>query len=64
MESAKSSPILDQLIEPLGERLTLESARKLLALKADTTLQSHINDLAERHNQGLLTPDERVDYVK
>ena len=64
MESAKSTPILDRLIEPLGECLTPESARKLLALKADATLQTRIDELAERHGQGLLTPDEQVEYSK
>ena len=36
----KSNPILDQLVAPLGDCLTPESARRLLALKADPKLQA------------------------
>jgi hypothetical protein len=38
MKSAKTSPALDRLFVPLGECLTPESARRLLALKADAAL--------------------------
>ena len=64
MKSTKSSPVLDRLVAPLGECLTPESARRLLALQADSTLQERVNDLADRHNQGLLTPDEQAEYSK
>jgi hypothetical protein len=63
MKSAKhTAPGLERLVDPLGECLTPESARKLLALKADATLQDRIDDLADRHSHGLLTPDERAEY--
>ena len=64
MKSAKSSPVLDRLVAPLGECLTPESARRLLALKADSTLQARVDELADRHNSGLLTPDEQAEYSK
>jgi len=62
MKSAKNAAVLDRLIDPLGECLTPESARRVLALKADSTLQARVNDLANRHNQGLLTPEEEAEY--
>jgi hypothetical protein len=62
MKSAKNAHGIDRLVGPLGECLTPESARRLLALKADPTLQARIDDLADRHSQGLLTPDERNEY--
>lgn len=62
MKSTKRAPVLDCLVGPLGECLTPESARKLLALKADTTLQARIDELADRHSRGLLTPDELAEY--
>ena len=34
MKSAKAASVLDRLAAPLGECLTPESARRLLALKA------------------------------
>jgi hypothetical protein len=62
MKSEKTSPILDRLVAPLGECLTPESARRLLALKADPTLQARVDYLAQRHNLGPLTPEEEAEY--
>ncbi len=62
MNTAKTAPMLDRLVAPLGECLTPESARRLLALKADPTLQAHVDDLANRHNQGSLTPQHEAEY--
>jgi hypothetical protein len=62
MESVKAAPILEQLVAPLAECLTAESARKLLALKAESSLQARVDNLAERHSQGLLTPEEEAEY--
>lgn len=62
MQTAKSAPALDELIGALSECLTPESARRLLALKADPQLQARVDDLATRHSRGLLTPEEQGEY--
>lgn len=63
MSPAKSTfPVLDQLVAPLGDCLTPESARRLLALKADSGLQTRVNELAERHGRGELTAEEQAEY--
>lgn len=62
MKTAKSAPILNQLMAPLGDCLTPESARRLLALKADPKLQARMDDLAARHSRGLLTPEVKAEY--
>jgi hypothetical protein len=62
MKPMKSDLILDRLISPLGECLNPESARRILALKADPTLRAHIDDLAARHSEGRLTPEEQAEY--
>ena len=62
MKRAKSAAVLDQLVAPLGDCLTPESARRLLALKADPKLQARVDDLAARHSRGLLTPEEQAEY--
>jgi hypothetical protein len=62
MKTANTAPALDRLVSPLGECLTPESARRLLALKADPILQARVDYLAVRCNQGLLTPEEQVEY--
>lgn len=62
MERAISAPVLDQLVAPLGECLTPESARRLLGLKADPKLQARVDDLAERHSRGELTTEEQAEH--
>src|SRR5262245_33081217 len=62
MKSANSVGVLDELVTPLGECLTPESARRLLALKADAKLQARVDELAERHSRGELTPQEQAEY--
>ena len=62
MKTAKSASLLDELVGPIGECLTPESARRLLALKVDPKLQARVDDLAERHGRGELTSDEQAEY--
>ncbi|MBY0528295.1 MAG: hypothetical protein K2R98_33200 [Gemmataceae bacterium] len=62
MKSTKTAPALDRLVGPLGDCLNPESARRLLALKADAKLQARVDYLAGRCNDGLLTPEERAEY--
>ena len=60
MESLTFSPTaLRRLVESLGDCLTEETARRLLALKADRKLQQRIDRLARKNQQGKLTPEER-----
>jgi hypothetical protein len=62
MRPTKNAPVLDRLVTSLGECLTPESARRLLALRADPALQPKVDDLADRHSRGLLTPEELAEY--
>jgi hypothetical protein len=62
MTPAKPAPAIDRLVAPLGECLTSESARRLLALRADPSLQATVDDLAARHSEGRLSPAEQTEY--
>jgi hypothetical protein len=62
MKTANTTPALDRLVGPLGECLTPETARRLLALKADAKLQARVDYLAARNSKGLLTPEEGAEY--
>lgn len=62
MKSPKDIPVLDQLVAPLGDCLTPESARRLLALKPDPALQTRIDEMATRHTEGQLTAEEHAEY--
>jgi hypothetical protein len=62
MKSAKNTPVVDRLVSPLSECLTPESARRLLALKPDPDLQARVDDMATRHTEGQLSPEETAEY--
>jgi hypothetical protein len=57
-----TNTVLDRLVGPLGECLTPESAKRLLKLKADPQLKAHVEELADKCNQGTLSPEERSLY--
>lgn len=62
MKTTKTDPTLEQLVSSLGDCLTPESARRLIAMKADAKLQARMDEWAERHSRGLLTPEEQAEY--
>jgi hypothetical protein len=54
---------LDRLLEPLAASLSPEVAAKVADLRADDAMQTRIDYLAERSNEGLLTAEEREEYA-
>jgi hypothetical protein len=62
MRTPASSAALDTLVGSLSNCLTPESARRLIALKADRKLQSRLDDLSRRAKDGKLDPDELAEY--
>ena len=62
MKSAKNAHVVDRLVLPLGDSLTPESARRLLALKPDPELMARVDEMATRHTEGRLTPEETAEY--
>ena len=57
-----SATILDQIIEPFAECLTLEAARKIVALRADDAMQGRVDKLADTANAGPLCELENAEY--
>lgn len=53
---------LDRMLDPVTECLTPEVARRIVELRADSEVQSRIDDLAEKAGEGKLTADERDEY--
>ena len=53
---------LDGLLEPLSRCLDADSARRVVALQVDPTVQERIDVLAERANEGSLNQSERSEY--
>jgi hypothetical protein len=62
MKTAKKAAVLEKLVGPLSDCLTPESARRLLALRADPALQARVDKLAQRHSRGVLSPEEETEY--
>jgi hypothetical protein len=62
MKNAKSVPLLDHLLAELGDCLTPESARRLLALKPDHKFQRRVDEMASRHTEGQLSSQEEAEY--
>jgi hypothetical protein len=54
---------LDRLLEPLAASLSPDVAARIVDLRADEAMQGRIDYLAERANEGLLTPEEREEYA-
>ena len=60
--SAAGVSLLERLLEPLSRCIRGEGERALLNLRADPTLQSRIDELARRCDEGLLSDAERDEY--
>jgi uncharacterized protein YnzC (UPF0291/DUF896 family) len=54
--------ILDSIVTPFSECLTLAAAERISALRADAVLQARVDELATKANTGELTEDERQEY--
>ncbi len=59
---APNTPLLDRLLDPVGDTLTPEVARKLVDLRFDRKVQTQIDRLARKANAGELSEAERRDY--
>lgn len=62
MSNGYASSVLDQMLEPVSRSLGLETARALVGLRIDPHTQTRVEELADKCNEGNLTPDERSEY--
>ena len=62
MSKTIAAPFLDRILEPVSSSLNEEAAHKLIGLKADRKTQARVAKLAEKCNEGELTPRERREY--
>jgi hypothetical protein len=49
-------------LDPVGQALNGSAAQAFLSLRADSEVQARIDDLADRCNEGGLTPAEQAEY--
>ena len=62
MKNGENVSVLERLLDPITRCLTPESARALVALRADAVAQARIAELAGKCNEGQLGPEERREY--
>ncbi|MGA8349078.1 MAG: hypothetical protein WB773_14925 [Isosphaeraceae bacterium] len=62
MEPSATIIALDRMLDPLSGCLNVEAAERIVALRIDPDIQSRIEELAGRSNEGRLTEDERAEY--
>ena len=55
-------PVLNRLLDPVGQLLSPEVARRLVDYRFDAKSQAHIDELARKCNEGQLTDGERCEY--
>ena len=64
MVAATPRTLLDKILDPLARCFTPEVARRITSVSLDPTIQSRLDQLAERANEGQLTEEERGEYAE
>jgi len=62
MQQGHTSAVLDQMLEPVSRCFSFDVARALVELRADDQTLSRVAELADKCNEGRLTPQERHEY--
>ena len=62
MDHTAIATAVDGLLDPLSRCLDSESARRIAEFRVSPAVQARVDVLAERANEGILTPDERREY--
>lgn len=62
MKTISKTNVLERMLKPVGQSLSIAAARKLVRIKADSKTQARVSELARKCNDGELTPAERVEY--
>ena len=57
-----TSPLLDDLLDPVCRCLTPEVAARIVGLRASPQVQQKLDELAEKSSEGTLTDLERSEY--
>ena len=62
MSEVQTTSVLSDLLDTLVRCLDAESARRLVNFRVSEKAQKRVSYLAERANEGLLTPAEASEY--
>jgi hypothetical protein len=53
---------LAKILDPVAQCFTPEVAKRVAELRADPAVQARIEELAEKCNEGTITPEEMAEY--
>jgi len=62
MQNGGTIAVLDDILEPVTNAFSRDVAQAILDIKAGEFAQARIADLAEKCNDGILTPEEKAEY--
>ncbi len=62
MDNTLNTSALERFFEPLVQCLTQDVAQRIVDLRADDALQSRIDELASKANEGELSESEDAEY--
>jgi hypothetical protein len=62
MDTFTESAILDKMLEPVARCFTPAVARRIAELRADSSMQARIDELAAKCNEGELSEAEQREY--
>ena len=62
MTNGGPTAVLDEILEPVTRAFSRDVAEALVKLKASESAQERISELAEKCNEGRLTPSEQAEY--
>ena len=61
-EHGPGGAVLEQMLEPISRSFGVETARALTEFRIGKRMQARVGKLAEKCNEGKLTPGERAEY--
>lgn len=62
MSATPSSPLLEALAETVAACLDAPSLQAMAGLQLDAATRERLDELANKANEGQLTPEERAEY--
>lgn len=62
MTPERQRQVLDRVLEPVTRCLNRDAIAHLLDLRADADLQSRVDELAQKANEGALSAEEAAEY--
>lgn len=57
-----ATSLLERLFRPVGATMTRDAAEQIASWQLDDETQAHLDELADKSNNGVLSKDEAAEY--